>query len=56
MDLADFVRAEVGRMADAALDSTEPLVLYFQTPADRDEFYAIMREAKPDMIARRWPP
>lgn len=54
-DLADFVRAEIGRAASAKLDDTEPLVLYFASEQDRAEFLAIMAEAKPGMISRRWP-
>lgn len=54
-DMADFVRSEIGRAADSKLDATEPLVLYFATEEDREEFIAMIREAKPDMISRKWP-
>lgn len=54
-DLADFVRSEIGRAADARLNATEPLVLYFANEEDRAGFVAIMTEAKPGMIARKWP-
>lgn len=53
--LLEFVIAEQGRTADHALDKALPLCLYFPTDADREEFIAMVREAKPDMIARKMP-
>lgn len=35
------------------LEGTYPVVLYFGTEADRDEFIALVREAKPGMVARK---
>lgn len=54
-ELVAFVTSETGRTADKALDKALPLVLYFKTDADRDEFIAAVHEAKPDMIARKLP-
>ena len=54
-DLADFVRSEIGRAADMSLEETAPLVLYFGTEEDRAEFLAVIKEAKPGMIERKWP-
>ena len=53
--LVEFVISERGRAADPALDQALPLVLYFGTPEDRDEFMALMREAKPNMVTRAMP-
>lgn len=54
-DLEAFVVAETGRKADAKLDHTLPLCLYFATAADREEFIAAVQEAKPNMIMKRLP-
>jgi hypothetical protein len=54
-DLADFVRSEIGRAGAAQLDDSEPLVLYFATVQDRSEFVALIMEAKPGMVSRKWP-
>jgi len=54
-DLMAFVMSEQGRTADASLEDTRPLVLYFGSEADREEFIAVVREAKPGMIAKRIP-
>ena len=54
-DLMAFVMAENGRSADERLDPTLPLVLYFGNEADRDEFIAAVREAKPGMVMKRMP-
>lgn len=53
--LLAFVVAETGRTANQALDSALPLCLYFATEEDREEFIAAVREAKPNMIAKRLP-
>lgn len=37
-NLVDFVTAEIGRAADPCLEDTKPLVLYFCTEEDRQEF------------------
>ncbi|BCH33256.1 hypothetical protein MesoLjLc_51860 [Mesorhizobium sp. L-8-10] len=54
-DLVAFVLAEVGRSADDRLAETLPLVLYFATDQDRDEFVAAVQEAKPGMASRKLP-
>lgn len=54
-DLMAFVLAEVGRTADASLEESLPCVLYFGSDADREEFIALVHEAKPGMIAKRMP-
>lgn len=53
--LTAFVTAEIGRTGDKSLTETLPLVLYFGTDADRDEFIAAVRVAKPGMISRKMP-
>lgn len=54
-DLEAFVLAERGRAADPALEQSLPLVLYFGTEADRDEFMAVVREVKPGMMTKAMP-
>ena len=54
-DLMAFVAAEKGRSADPALEDTLPLVLYFGTKEDREEFVAVVREAKPGMYSKYLP-
>lgn len=54
-DLIAFVVAETGRKADDRLADAKPLCLYFTTDADREEFIAAVREAKPDMITKVMP-
>lgn len=54
-DLMAFVNAEKGRSADASLEDTRPLILYFGNDRDREEFLAIVREAKPGMMAKKLP-
>lgn len=54
-DLMAFVMAEKGRAADPALADTLPLVLYFGTKEDREEFVAVVREAKPGMYSKHLP-
>jgi len=54
-DLEAFVISELGRAADTKLESTVPLCLYFGSEKDREEFVAAVHEAKPGMIAKRWP-
>ena len=53
--LAAFIITELGRMADARLDNSVPLALYFANVEDREEFVAAVMEAKPGMISKRWP-
>lgn len=54
-DLIAFVVAETGRAADKSLDPTLPLCLYFGTKEDREEFVALVREAKPGMMMKQLP-
>ncbi len=54
-DLTAFVASEIGRAADSVLEDSLPLCLYFTTEEDRAEFIAAVHEAKPGMIAKRWP-
>lgn len=54
-DLMAFVVAETGRGADDALSETLPLCLYFGTKEDREEFVALVREAKPGMMMKQLP-
>lgn len=54
-DLMAFVLAEKGRASDPSLKETLPLCLYFGTEQDRDEFVALIHEAKPNMISRALP-
>lgn len=54
-DLTAFVASEIGRAADSSLEKTLPLCLYFSTEQDREEFLTAIHEAKPTMIAKRWP-
>lgn len=54
--LLEFVLAEKGRAAAAdRLAESLPLVLYFTTDADREDFIAVIHEAKPGMIVRTVP-
>jgi hypothetical protein len=53
-DLLAFVLAERGRAADPALEETLPLVLYFGTAEEREEFVAAVQAVKP-MITKRMP-
>lgn len=54
-DLADFVHSEIGRAADERLADDAPLVLYFGTEEDRQQFLEVVMEAKPGWISRKWP-
>jgi hypothetical protein len=53
--LKNFVLSEVGRASDEAFGDGAPLVLYFADEASREEFMAIVMEAKPNWISKRWP-
>lgn len=52
-NLVAFVVAETGRSADARLDQSLPLCLYFSTKADREEFIQIYHEAKPHAVVKK---
>jgi hypothetical protein len=54
-DLVAFVQSETGRTADKSLEDTRSLILYFGTEQDREEFMAIVREAKPGMMVKPIP-
>ena len=54
-DLMAFVMSEQGRAADKSLENTRPLILYFGNDEDRDGFMALVREAKPGMMAKKLP-
>lgn len=55
-DLEAFVIAENGRAAAGGdFDDVAPLCLYFGTKEDRDNFIAVVAEAKPNMTCRRLP-
>lgn len=54
-DLMSFVQSETGRTADKSLEDTRSLILYFGTEEDREEFMAIVREAKPGMMVKKIP-
>ena len=54
-DLTAFVVSEIGRAATSKLEDSLPLCLYFGSKEDREEFVALVHEAKPNMIAKRWP-
>lgn len=52
----DFVLSEIGRSADEKLTDAHPLVMYFTTKSDREEFMEAILAENPNMISRRWPP
>lgn len=52
-DLLEFVVSEQGRAADKSLEETLPLVLYFGTEEDREEFVQLVMAAKPGMRAKK---
>ena len=54
-DLVSFVTCEIGRASEEKLEDNTPLALYFTTPEDREEFVALILEAKPCRISKRWP-
>lgn len=54
-DLMAFVMSEKGRSADERLEDTKPLILYFGTEQDREEFMEIMKAAKPGMRVKPIP-
>lgn len=54
-DLMAFVQSEIGMTADASLEDTKPMILYFGNEQDRAEFIALVRDAKPGMVAKTIP-
>lgn len=54
-DLTAFVVAETGRKADANLDQSLPLCLYFPSIADREDFIRAFLEAKPHAVVKKLP-
>lgn len=53
--LEAFVLSERGRAADDALTGAKPVILYFGSDEDRDEFMALVREAKPGLMTKALP-
>ncbi len=54
-DIMAFVIAEKGRAADASLEDTLPLCLYFGSADDRNDFMAVVGEVKPNMVMKKTP-
>lgn len=54
-DLMAFVQSEHGRAADPSPEDMRPVILYFGSDQDRDEFMATVREVKPGMVAKPIP-
>lgn len=54
-DLMAFVQSEIGRTADASLEETKPMILYFGNEQDRAEFISMVHEVKPGMVAKAIP-
>lgn len=52
-ELLEFVVAETGRSAEPKLDKTLPLVCYFASDEDREEFIAAVLEANPTMVTKK---
>lgn len=53
--ILEFVLSETGRAADAQLEQSLPLVLYFATDADRNHFVEAVKGMKPGMVSRKLP-
>ncbi len=53
--LMAFVVAETGRTADASLEETLPLCLYFKSKKEREEFIDVVRAVNLGMISRKMP-
>lgn len=51
--IVEFVVAETGRAAGQLGDNTLPLVLYFKTEEDREEFIELFKITHPTMISRK---
>jgi hypothetical protein len=54
-DLVAFVQSEQGRSADARLENTLSVILYFPDEKEREGFIAAIHEAKPNIISRKLP-
>ena len=54
-DLMAFVVAEKGRASDSLLLETLPVCLYFGNLEERENFISAIKEAKPNLIAKRMP-
>jgi len=54
-ELYAFVMSEIGRAADERFDDSSPLVLFFTTPADRQELVDAIKTEKPNMLSKHWP-
>ena len=53
--ILEFVLSERGRSADKSLSESWPVVLYFGSEQDQEEFIALIRAAKPGMVAKKVP-
>lgn len=53
--LFGFVVAEVGRSASTKFENSAPLCLYFEDDASREEFIEAFKEAKPNVVTRKFP-
>lgn len=53
--LMAFVQTEVGRTADPLLGPSQPLVLYFPTVEDREQFIQEVRSIHPGWSTRKMP-
>lgn len=53
--LMAFVQTETGRKADPKLDQSQPVVLYFPTVQDREQFIREVRNIHPGWSTRKMP-
>lgn len=53
--LFGFVIAEIGRSASTTFDKSAPLCLYFEDDAEREAFIEVFKEAKPNVVTRKFP-
>ncbi|HET6346077.1 MAG TPA: hypothetical protein VFH51_14165 [Myxococcota bacterium] len=54
-DLVAFVMAERGRRDESRLAHAVPVVLYFGSEKDRDEFIEAVHSVKPNLITKNLP-
>ena len=51
---SNYVKPDMDIMAPLPeLEGSYPIVLYFETSADRDEFMSLVHEAKPGMVTKK---
>ena len=53
--LMAFVIAEIGRSASTHFEKSAPLCIYFADDASREEFIEVFKEAKPNVVTRKFP-